>query len=405
MNQTTLVTRHDRLPVFDLTEDPGDVFAETAYQALASAPPIARTSRGEFLVTGHPEAVRILRDPHAEPRFDYPTTGSRWNQLAERFFVFLDGPTHRRLRSAFDVEFTRRAIEKAPLQTISEFRAAAFMAQLGRQGTADAITDFAVPCTVEILCRVLGVEDAAVPGVVDLAARVRSTGDQDGGFLDRVASELESVADLLVEAGRINHRMLTRIEEACGNDRALVRATVSLLLLAGFETSANLFANIVFALLWDPRRVRTLVRAGPEVLHTAVEELLRLYSPAHVVARTARQPIEVNGTVLPEGARIAVFLRLCNTDGRVFPNPHLMDLQRAPNPHLSFSHGRHYCLGATLARIEMAEMLRALMPFLAGLDLAGSAPAWTEQALGRSLVTLPVRLRTPDTDASLGDGP
>ncbi|MFF0383022.1 cytochrome P450 [Streptomyces sp. NPDC004286] len=399
------MTQHNRRPVFDPTEDPGDVFAETAYQALKSAPPIARTSRGDFLVTGHLEAVRVLRDPHAEPRFDYPTMGSPWNQLAERFFVFLDGSVHRRLRSAFDAEFTRRALESVPLPEISEYRAAAFMAQLDGKGTADVITDFAVPCTVEILCRVLGIADAAVPDVVDLAARVRSTGDQDKRFLDRVASELGSATDALMGAGRLNQRMLTRIEEACGKDRALVRATVSLLLLAGFETSANLFANIVFALLWDPRRVRALVGAGPDVLPTAVEELLRLYSPAHVVARTARRPIEVGGTVLPEGARIAVFLRLCNTDSRVFADPHLMDLQRTPNPHLSFSHGRHYCLGATLARIEMTSMLQALMPYLGRLDLADSTPAWTEQALGRSLVTLPVRLRTPDTAASFGVGP
>ncbi|MDJ0386086.1 cytochrome P450 [Streptomyces sp. G-G2] len=399
------MAQYSHLPVFDPTEDPGDVFAETAYQALKSAPPIARTSRGDFLVTGHPEAVRVLRDPHAEPRFDYQTTGSPWNQLAERFFVFLDGSVHRRLRSAFDAEFTRRALDSAPLSELSDRRAAAFMTQLAGKGTADVITDFAVPCTVEILCSVLGIADEAVANVVDLAARVRSTGDQDKRFLDRVASELESVTDALMGAACINQRMLTRIEEACGKDGALVRATVSLLLLAGFETSANLFANIAFALLWDPRRVRALVGAGPEVLPTAVEELLRLYSPAHVVARIARQPIEVGGTVLPEGARIAVFLRLCNTDTRVFADSHLMDLRRSPNPHLSFSHGRHYCLGATLARMEMGTMLQALMPYLTRLDLAGSAPEWTEQALGRSLITLPVRLRTPDTDASFGAGP
>jgi pimeloyl-[acyl-carrier protein] synthase len=383
------------LATFELDGDPSDAFADDVYQTLASAPPIARTPRGDYLVTGHPEAVRILRSPRAEPRFDYPTAGSRWNRLAEHFFVFLDGSTHRRLRSAFDADFARGTLsDKGRIDAISTARAQAFRSRVEAGEVADLITDFAVPCTVEILADTLGIDDGAVTTVVDLATRVRSCGDEDREFLDRVAVELEKTADMLIDHTRFENDLLARLTTACNGDRNLMRATVSLLLLAGFETSANLFGNLALALLWDPQRTHTLLDSGPSVLPTAVEELLRLHSPAHVVARTAREPIEVGALTLPAGARIAVFLRLCNMDARVFARPREMDLRRTPNPHLSFSHGRHYCLGASLARVEITAMLRSLLPLLPHLDVDRANPhQWTEQALGRSLVALPVHLR------------
>ncbi|WP_159393268.1 cytochrome P450 [Streptomyces rimosus] len=383
------------MPVFELTGDPSDAFADEAYRALASAPPVARTPRGDYLITGHPEAVSILRSPHAEPRFDYPTAGSRWNRLAERFFVFLDGSTHRRLRSAFDTDLTRSAMsgDDGRIDTISAAHVEDFRARVEAGETADIIKDFAVPCTVEILASILGIDAAAVTTVVNLAIRIRSTGDEDREFLDRVAVELQRTAETLLYTGRFAGSLPNRIAAACDGDRELIHSTIALLLLAGFETSANLFGNLALALMWDPQRTRVLVDGGPSLLPTAVEELLRLHSPAHVVARVAREPIAAGDVVLPAEARIAVFLRLCNMDPRVFARPRQMNLHRTPNPHLAFSHGRHYCLGASLARLEIAAMLRALLPLLTRLKIDSSkTPKWTEQALGRSLVALPVRL-------------
>lgn len=385
------------VPTFELDCDPSDAFADDAYRAFESAPPVARTPRGDYLVTGHPEAVHILRSPCAEPRSDYPIAGSRWNRLAERFFVFLDGSTHRRLRSAFDADFARGALNcnGDRIGMISAAHAEAFRSRIEAEGAADVITDFAVPCTVKILTHTLGIDTEAVTTVVDLATRIRSTGDEDREYLDRVAVELQTTADMLMDGGRFDGSLLARLAMACDGDRELMRATVSLLLLAGFETSANLFGNLALALLWDPRRTRTLLDGGPSLLPTAVEELLRLHSPAHVVARIAREPIAVGDLILPAKARIAVLLRLCNMDARVFARPREMDLRRTPNPHLSFSYGRHYCLGASLARVEITAMLRALLPLLARLDVDRSKPPeWTAQALGRSLVALPVRLRS-----------
>lgn len=387
-------------PSFEIDGDPSDSFADNAYRALESAPPIARTPRGDYLVTGHPEAVSILRSPDAEPRFDYPTAGSRWNQLAEKFFVFLDGAAHRRLRSAFDTDFARGAVsaEGPRLETLSVSCAEAFRSQAEATGSADVIMDFAVPCTVKILAHLLGLDPAAVPAVVELAGRIRSTGDEDHDFLDRVAVELRSTAELLIDTARFEGDLPARLAVACEGDRELMCATVALLLLAGFETSANLFGNLVLALLWEPRRLQALCAGGSGLLPTAVEEMLRLHSPAHVVARTAREAITVAGHTLPAGARIAVFLRLCNMDARVFDRPREMDLSRNPNPHLSFSHGRHYCLGASLARVEISAMLGALLPVLADMEADRSqGHVWTEQALGRSLVAVPVRPRPVTT--------
>jgi cytochrome P450 len=187
--------------------------------------------------------------------------------------------------------------------------------------------------------------------------------------------------------------LLTALREEQSGERLTddeVVATAALLLVAGFETSANFFGNLLLGLLWHPDRYRELV-ARPDLVNCAIEELLRLYGPAHIVFRRARRELEVGGQMIDSGARIAVLLRASNLDERVFEDPHSYRPRRDPNPHLAFSHGIHYCLGAGLARVEATAMLRTLVEVAPELALSDTVPPeWEPRLLGRGLARLEV---------------
>ncbi|MDX6367694.1 MAG: hypothetical protein QOK30_2770, partial [Nocardioidaceae bacterium] len=143
-----------------------------------------------------------------------------------------------------------------------------------------------------------------------------------------------------------------------------VVAAVVLLLNAGHEASVNVFGNGLVAML------ERGLRPGPDAAQT-VEEMLRFDSALQLFERTATAPVEISGVVVEEGQKIAALLGAANRDPEVFPHPDAFDVRRDPNPHLAFGVGVHFCLGAPLARMELAESLSALFATCPGLTLAG----------------------------------
>jgi cytochrome P450 len=137
-----------------------------------------------------------------------------------------------------------------------------------------------------------------------------------------------------------------------------------LLLNAGHEASVNVFGNGLVAML------ERGLRPGPDAAVT-VEEMLRFDSALQLFERTATGPVEVGGVVVEEGQKIAALLGAANRDPAVFPDADTFDVRRDPNPHLAFGVGVHFCLGAPLARMELAESLTALFAAHPGLTLAG----------------------------------
>jgi cytochrome P450 len=144
---------------------------------------------------------------------------------------------------------------------------------------------------------------------------------------------------------------------------------VSLLLVAGNETTTNLIGNTVHALLRHPEAAER-VAADPSLVPAAIEETLRWDAPIQLVFRTVKEDVEVAGTRIPKGAIVAPLIGSANRDERRFPDPDRFDLDRDPQGLLSFGFGKHFCLGASLARLEARLALEALAPRLPELRLA-----------------------------------
>jgi cytochrome P450 len=143
---------------------------------------------------------------------------------------------------------------------------------------------------------------------------------------------------------------------------------------AGFETTTNLLGNGMLALLRHPDQMERL-RAQPELIPNAVEEMLRYDSPTQLGNRVTDSPVEIAGTVIPEGSSVVALVGAAHRDPRRFPDPDRFDVGRGDAPVLSFSSGIHYCLGASLARMEAQIAFSTLLRRFPGLHCPGGADA------------------------------
>jgi cytochrome P450 len=168
-----------------------------------------------------------------------------------------------------------------------------------------------------------------------------------------------------------------------------------LLILAGYETTVNLIASAVLALLQNPSQLAAL-RADRALLPTAIDEFLRYESPINLATiRFTRVPIRVGDVDIPANEFVMIALLSANRDGAQFDHPDRLDIRRKPNAHLAFGHGIHYCVGAPLARMEAEIALGKLLDRFGRIKLDDAATVrYRPSTLTRALKSLPVRLWT-----------
>jgi pimeloyl-[acyl-carrier protein] synthase len=167
-------------------------------------------------------------------------------------------------------------------------------------------------------------------------------------------------------------------------------ANCILLFGAGHETTVNLIGNGTLALLRHPEQLAKL-QANPDLIESAVEECLRYESPVQMTGREAKQDIEIGGTRITAGERLFTLIGAANRDSLQFPDPDQFDITRANNKHLAFGHGIHFCLGASLARLEGQIALGALVRRLPTLTLATDSLQWRDAFTLRGLQSLQVK--------------
>jgi cytochrome P450 len=168
----------------------------------------------------------------------------------------------------------------------------------------------------------------------------------------------------------------------------------SLLLFAGHETTTNSIANGVLTLLRHPDQLARL-RRHPELIPSAVEELLRIEGPIKTLVRWVVEDHELGGRTIRNGERVYLLISSANRDPDRFADPERLDLGRAPNPHIAFGRGVHACIGAQLARIEMRVALDRILGRLPELALTEDQLTWNCSLASRSLAALPVTHRAP----------
>jgi cytochrome P450 len=178
--------------------------------------------------------------------------------------------------------------------------------------------------------------------------------------------------------------LLTRLVEAEVDGARLTDGELlgffQLLLVAGHETTTNLLSNAVLCFLEHPDQLARL-RAAPELLPSAIEEVLRYRSPVQAMWRVARREVSLHGQTLPAGALVMPMIGSANRDPKVFPDADRFDMGRTPNPHLAFGHGIHFCIGAPLSRLEARVALPVFLERVKGFALASDAPWAPRQAI------------------------
>lgn len=322
------------------------------------------------------------------------------DELLAKVLLFMDAPDHTRLRGLISKAFTPRSVERLRPR-IGELTEE-LLAPLRDAGRFDVINDFAFPLPVTVICELLGVpaqdremfrhqtRDMAV--ILDWDV----TAEQFGGAAGAAMNFAAYLLPLFEERRRAPRSdlisALVAAEEAgdrLGADELLT--TVVLLLTAGHETTMNLIGNGLLALLQNPDQLAVL-RAGPDLMPSAVEELLRHDSPVRLTVRTALEDTTLDGESVRAGDQVVAMLDAANHDPAIFESPDTLDVTRDAHRHVAFGAGAHYCLGAALARAEAQVALAALVA-LPDLELTIDEPAWRPLVTFHALQSLPVVCR------------
>ncbi|MFK0295781.1 cytochrome P450 [Streptomyces sp. NPDC090442] len=333
-----------------------------------------------WVVTGY-EAVRqlladtrfssrqdlgVLHVPYETPGMPVPTEPS---PQVPGLFVAMDPPDHTRLRRRLTGAFTVKRMKQLEehIVDITERR----LDELARMAPPiDLVKEFALPVPSLVICELLGVpyadRDTFQANSAKFMEREVTLEDKMAAYGALTAYLGELVTRKRAEPGEDILSDLARqddlsIEELTG--------VAFLLLLAGHETTANMLGLGAFALLEHPEQLAEL-RADPELLPNAVEELLRYLSVGDIFYRYATEDIELCGETIGRGSTVVVSLLTANRDPRRFEHPDALDLHRKARGHLSFGHGIHQCLGQQLARIEMRAGFDGLLRRFPTLELA-----------------------------------
>jgi cytochrome P450 PksS len=381
------------------------------YARLRAEAPVYRimlpTKESAWLITRYDDVALVLKDERfvknpanaltPEQAAQQPWFRKAFKSL-QRNMLDLDPPDHTRLRALIHTAFTPRLIEQMRdrIQALTDH----LLDQVQGRGRMDLIRDYALPVPTTIIAEMLGVPEKdrhkfhrwskaltsaaastwdlvkAVPNVWAFLRYLRKTVKQ------RRARPQDDLVGALARAEQAGDKL--------SEDELL--AMIFLLLVAGHETTVNLIGNGTLALLEHPDQMAKL-RNDPALIKPAVEELLRYASPVETATeRYAREDVTLAGVTIRRGDIVLAVIASANRDERQFVNPEALTITREPNKHLSFGLGAHFCLGASLARLEGQVAINTLLRRVPDLRLsvAPGALRWRGGLVLRGLEALPV---------------
>lgn len=380
-----------------------------AYAQLRAAGPLVRMRPAIYLVARYAECSAALNDPvwgHGYWAGINPFRPGVDPATLPGSFLLMDPPQHTRLRRLVSKAFTARAV--AELRSGIAATVDGLLDEAVGAGEVDLVATLTVPAPLITICRLLAVPQADRAEFKRWAAGISRGLDPDAMLTEaEKAARDTSVAwfqgyftELVAERrGRPGTDLISQLAAVAGPDGPLTAAELVelclLLLIAGFDTINALLSGGILALARHPDQWE-LLRRVPGLAAKAVEELLRYDTPVPFPVRTALADTELAGWRLPRGTGVVVLAGSANRDPRAYPDPDRLDLARFTGeqvpPHLAFSHGPHYCLGAPLARLEGEVFFARLAARVAGLSVSGGDPRFRAGASIRGLARLPARL-------------
>jgi len=389
--------RRDPYPAYDALRRRAPVYFSKVFQ--------------EWMLTRYTDVLAVLHDPRFSTNRQESNLFKRLRPLRSlqpeftdaitRNLLMLDPPDHTRLRRLVNKAFTPRRVEclRPRIQALVD----ELLDGLADANDIDLIRDLAYPLPVIVIAEMLGIapEDRShFKRWSDELVALLDPLQADNGLRSAQAAYFELseyFRRVLIERRRQPRDDLVSALAAVDDDGDSLRESemlslCMLLLGAGNETTTNLIANAVLALLRNGDERRRL-HDTPDLMPRAVEEFLRYDSPIQATDRVATVDCEIGGQQIRKGQLVGLLLGAANRDPEQFVDAHRLDVGRTRNDHLAFSHGTHFCLGATLARIEAALTLSALLQRFPTFDGDPEPPGWKRSMVLRGPTALPLRLR------------
>jgi pimeloyl-[acyl-carrier protein] synthase len=359
-----------------------------------------------WVVTRYPDVLNVLhsfsadRTPTPEQLTAMGLSGL--NPIAKvmvKQMLFMDAPAHTRLRGLASAAFTPRRVEvlRGHIQEIADD----LLDQVRTRGEMDIIADFAAPMPAIVTAEMMGVPTEDHSNLKKWSA---DFAEMLGNFQhnpDRIPRVLESTNNLTdyfqtaidkmrqhPREGLIHSFMTAEIDGDRLTDEEIV-ANCIVTMVGGQETTTNLIGNGLLTLMRNPEQLAQL-RDDPNLIPSAVEELLRYESPSQHTGRIAREDVQIGGREIRKGQAVMAIMAAANRDPERFPDPDRLVLDRSDNKHLAFGWSSHFCFGAPLARMEGQIAFETILRRLPNLNLVPGPLTWRNNSGLRGLMALPV---------------
>ena len=360
-------------------------------------------------IVGHAECSSAAKDPRLSAKraqqmiLSLPLSSQgEFSELARMFglwLIFMDPPEHTRLRKLLNKGFSPAAIEGLRPQV--EAIVDQMLKPLQRGSEVELMHEFANPLPVRIILEMLGIPQELRDTFVGWSQAIAVF----RGSPDRTVEHARAAQDALIALTEFFRNAVAERRRHKGND--LISLLIDIeeegevlteeelyaqciaLLFAGHETTRNLIGNGMYTLLRHPQETEEL-RENPEIIRSAVEEILRYESPVQFTARVLKEDVEICGQQIRKGWSVLCMLGAANRDPKRFKEPDQLDLKRLNNQHLAFSAGPHACIGGQLARLEGQIALLNLVKRFPEMKLAGPQPEWAPTFGLRGLKSLSV---------------
>jgi cytochrome P450 len=394
----------------EFLQNPHRIYAELCEEA-----PIHRINVNgpRWALVRYAECFRFLRDPRLSSagriRFLLskllPEARSNFTQLEralEMWMLLLDAPEHTRLRKLLNKGFSPAVVEALRSQVEAMVDGMLDAEVPTGADRIDIVRDIAYPLPVRVIAQMLGVPASRHQEFLDWTNAIAVFFGSP--MTDETASAAQEAVLALTDffrkivADRRSHKcsdlisILIDIEE---DGHVLTEeelyAQCVMLLFGGHETTRNLIGNGIYTLLKHPEEMVKL-RRNPEIIRTAVEELLRYEGPVQFASRVAKEEMEIAGIRISVGDSILFFLPAANRDPRKFEHPDRLNLSRLKNDHLAFGAGAHFCIGNQLARLEGQVAILKLLQRFPAMRLASESSEWVPNFNLRGLKSLVVEV-------------